>query len=108
VTVAYGVKIFSQSDDYSGNTMTNSLIPTKYKNEYKAEVIVEKYSIIGANSTILPGVNVAEGSSIGAMTLILKSTTPWGIYVGIPGKRVKDRSREMLKLVDEFHSESNK
>ena len=108
VTVAYGVKIFSQSDDYSGNTMTNSLIPTKYKNEYKAEVIVEKYSIIGANSTILPGVNVAEGSSIGAMTLILKSTAPWGIYLGIPGKRVKDRSREMLKLVDEFNSESNK
>ena len=42
------------------------------------------------------------------MTLILKSTAPWGIYIGIPGKRVKDRSREMLKLVDEFNSESNK
>ena len=108
VSLAYGVKIFSQSSDYSGTTVASSLIPEKYKKEYKAEVIVEQYSIIGANSTILPGVNVAEGSSIGAMTLILKSTAPWGIYIGIPGKRVKDRSREMLKLVDEFNSESNK
>jgi len=30
-TIAYGVKIFSQSDDYSGNSLTNSLIPKKYK-----------------------------------------------------------------------------
>lgn len=108
VTLAYGVKIFSQSDDYSGNTMTNSLIPGKYKNEYKAEVVIEKYSIIGTNSIVLPGVNIAEGSSIGAMTLILKNTMPWGIYIGIPGKRVKDRSRKMLELVDEFNLESNK
>src|SRR5690554_3494337 len=29
-TIAYGVKVFSQSDDYSGKTMVNSLIPEKY------------------------------------------------------------------------------
>ena len=28
-TLAYGVKIFAQSDDYSGMTMVNSLIPKK-------------------------------------------------------------------------------
>ncbi len=28
-TLAYGVKVFAQSDDYSGETMTNSLIPKK-------------------------------------------------------------------------------
>ena len=39
-TVAYGVKIFTQSDDYLGFTMTNSTIPAKYKNEYKMAVIV--------------------------------------------------------------------
>ena len=32
-TLAYGVKIFSQSDDYSGATLTNSLVPKKYKKE---------------------------------------------------------------------------
>ena len=108
VTLAYGVKVFSQSDDYSGQTMTNSLIPTKYKNEFKAAVILEKFSIVGANSTIMPGVIVAEGCSVGAMSLILKSTISWGVYMGIPAKRVRERSKEMLKLTKEFLCESNK
>lgn len=108
VTLAYGVKVFSQSDDYSGQTMTNSLIPAKYKNEHKAAVVLEKFSIVGANSTIMPGVIVAEGCSVGAMSLILKSTISWGVYMGIPAKRVRERSKEMLKLTKEFLCESNK
>ena len=107
VTLAYGVKVFSQSDDYSGQTMTNSLIPAKYKNEFKAAVILEKFSIIGANSTIMPGVVIAEGCSVGAMSLILKNTIPWGIYVGIPAKKINERSKELLKLAKEFLCESN-
>ena len=47
VTCAYGVKIFSQSDDYSGESLTNSLLPKKYKNEIKKKVILKKHSIIG-------------------------------------------------------------
>jgi len=30
--LAYGVKIHSMSDDYSGNYLTNSTIPSEYKN----------------------------------------------------------------------------
>lgn len=108
VTLAYGVKVFSQSDDYSGQTMTNSLIPAKYKNEHKAAVVLEKFSIVGANSTIMPGVIVAEGCSVGAMSLMLKSTTSWGIYAGIPAKRVRERSKEMLNLAKDFFCEPNK
>ena len=43
VTIAYGVKVFSQSDDYSGTTMTNSTIPKKYKDEYKE--ILKKFNL---------------------------------------------------------------
>ena len=101
-TVAYNVKIFTQSDDYSGNTMTNSTIPRKYKNEFKSEIIINKYSIIGAGSIIAPGVILAEGTSIGAMSLVLKSTKPWGIYVGCPAKRIKNRSNALLDLVEKY------
>lgn len=101
-TIAYGVKIFSQSDDYSGSTMTNSLIPKKYKNENFAKVIVQKNVIIGSGSIILPGVEIAEGCSIGAMTLVNKSTRPWSIYAGIPGKKVKRRNKKLLNLQRQF------
>lgn len=103
-TVAYGVKIFTQSDDYSGETMTNSTIPKTFKNEQKSSVKVGRHSIIGAGSIILPGVVVGEGGSIGANSLVLKSTEDWSIYIGSPAKKLKNRKRDLLKLECEYLS----
>jgi len=97
-TIAYGVQVFTQSDDYSGETMTNSTIPKKYKNEYKKKVILKKYSIVGAGSIIMPGITLAKGTSVGAMSLVLKDTNPWSIYVGNPSKKIKKRSKNLLEL----------
>ncbi|WP_201526073.1 acyltransferase [Psychrobacter frigidicola] len=105
--LSYGVKVFSQSDDYSGETMVSSFVPSKYKNEKKEKVVIERQVIIGAGSMIMPGVNLAEGSSVGAMSLINKDTSPWGIYVGIPAKRVKERKKDLLILEKKFLEEIN-
>lgn len=104
-TLAYGVKLFAQSDDYSGSSMVNSLIPKKYKNEKYEKVILQKHVVVGTNSTVFPGVTIGEGCSIGAMTLVSKSTNPWGIYVGIPAFRLKDRKKELLALEERFLKE---
>jgi len=101
-TIAYGVQVFTQSDDYSGKTMTNSTIPKEYKNEFMQEVILKRYSIVGAGSIIMPGVVLAEGTSVGAMSLVLKSTEPWGVYVGNPVKRLKDRKKDLLELEKKY------
>ncbi len=98
VALAYGVKVFSQSDDYSGETLTNSNILEKYKNESKKEVIIGKHSIIGAGSIIMPGVVLAEGTAVGAMSLVRKKTEPWSIYIGNPAKKIKNRSQDLLAL----------
>jgi acetyltransferase-like isoleucine patch superfamily enzyme len=102
VALSYGVKVFTQSDDYSGETMTNSTVPKKYKNELKHAVRVGRHSIIGAGSIILPGVVVGEGVSIGANSLVLESTENWSIYVGSPAKRIKSRKKDLLKLEQEY------
>jgi acetyltransferase-like isoleucine patch superfamily enzyme len=104
-TLAYGVKIFSQSDDYSGESMTNSLIPKKFKEEIYKQVVIKKQSIVGSNSIVFPGVTLEDGSAIGAMSLVNESTTPWGIYFGVPAKRIKNRSRNLLPLEKIFLSE---
>jgi len=101
-TLAYGVKIFSQTDDYSGESLTNSTIPKKYKHEKLKAVHIRRLTIIGAGSTILPGTNIAEGCAIGAMTLVNKNTLPWGIYAGIPAKRIKERSQLLLGKLHSF------
>ncbi|CAI8777017.1 acyltransferase [Pseudomonas brassicacearum] len=104
-TLAYGVKIFSQSDDYSGATLTNSLIPKKYKDELFAKVTLERHVIVGAGATVMPGVTIKEGCSIGAMALVTKSTDPWGIYAGIPAVRMKERKQGLLDLEKQFLDE---
>lgn len=104
-TLAYGVKVFSQSDDYSGESMVSSLIPKEYKKENIQEVRIERQVIVGAGSIVMPGVVIAEGCSIGAMTLVHKSTAPWGIYVGSPAKRIKERKQNLLKLETKFLEE---
>ena len=98
VALAYGVKVFTQSDDYSGETMTNSTIPKKYKQEKYESVSILKHSIVGAGAVIMPGVILSEGTSVGAMSLVLKSSEAWSIIVGIPAKKIKNRKKDLLKL----------
>ena len=96
-TLAYGVRVFTRSDDYGGQTMANSTIPEKYRyNTIKETVMLGKHSIIGTSSVIFPGAHVNEGVSVGAFTLVTKPTDEWGIYVGIPAKRIRDRQKDLL------------
>lgn len=104
-TLAYGAKVFAQSDDYSGQSMVSSLIPRKYKNEFFAKVRIGRQTVIGAGSTVMPGADVADGCSIGANSLVLTPTEPWGIYAGSPAERIKERSQELLALEQKFLSE---
>jgi acetyltransferase-like isoleucine patch superfamily enzyme len=103
--LAYGCQVFTQSDDYSGKTLTNPTIPDRFKKETKASIHIGRHSIVGASSVILPGVVLAEGTSIGAMTMVTKSTEPWSIYFGIPAKKIKNRQRDLLKLEKEYLAE---
>ena len=101
-TASSKVSIYSVSDDYSGETMTNPMVPEKYKNLKYGKVTIGRHSIIGSGTTVLPDVTLEEGTSIGANSLVNKSTEPWGIYVGSPIRRLKDRKKDLLKFEKEF------
>jgi acetyltransferase-like isoleucine patch superfamily enzyme len=108
VNISERVAIFSKTDDFSGATLTNPTIPEKYKNVVEAEVILKKHSIVGVGSAIMPGVILGEGTVIGARSFVKKSTEPWGIYVGAPVRKIKDRKKDLLKLEKQFLEEYNK
>ena len=95
---SYGCHVFSQSDDYTGKTLVGPTVPDKYKKYFKQAVIIGRHSIIGANSLIFPGVILAEGTSVGALSMVKRSTQEWSIYVGIPARRLKSRKKDLLKL----------
>ena len=101
-TTSSRVCIYALSDDYSGNYLTNPMIPDIYKNVQYRKVELGKHTIIGTGSTILPTASLADGTAIGAMSLVISHCKSWTIYAGIPAKELKPRSRKVILLEDEF------
>lgn len=96
--LASRITIYAVSDDYSGAFMTSPLLPEEVTNIKQAPVHVCKHVIIGTCSAVLPGVMIGEGCAVGAMSLVKKSCEPWSIYAGIPCKRIKERSKDLLQF----------
>jgi acetyltransferase-like isoleucine patch superfamily enzyme len=102
--LAYGCYVFSQSDDYTGLSMSNPTVPARYKKETRRAVLIGRHCIVGAKSLVLPGVTMAEGGALGAMSMLTKSTEAWAVYFGIPAKKIKKRKKDLLELEQEYLS----
>lgn len=106
-SMAANTVIYSATDDYSGDYLTNQAIPQKFTANTGGPVIIGKHVIIGSSCTILGPCNIGDGCSIGAMTFVPKDLLAWGIYVGIPAKRLKNRRKNLLSLEKQFLKEQN-
>jgi putative colanic acid biosynthesis acetyltransferase WcaF len=51
------------------------------------------YSWICARAAVNPGVNVGEGAILALGSIATKDLEPFGIYAGVPARKVKERSR---------------
>ena len=102
VGIAANCHIFSSMDDFLGIGLTNPTVPMEFRNVSHGPVKISKHSIIGVGSVIFPNVTVGEGCAIGAMSLVNKSIDPWGVYVGVPVIRIKDRSKNLLEKEKQF------
>jgi len=91
--------IYSAMDDFSGDYLVGPIHPEETTNVQGGKVTIKSYSQIGANVLIFPNLTIPEGCAVGACSMVRGDLKPWGIYYGIPVKRVKDRSRDMLKYV---------
>ena len=93
VTIKSGVQVWDSiriSDDVfigPNVTFTNDKKPRSrhYKSEYPITTI-ECGASIGANSTILPGLTIGEGSMIGAGSVVTKSVPAFAIVFGNPAR----------------------
>lgn len=97
-TLSPMITLVTNSDDYSGQKLTNSTVPRHLTGGKEGRITLEKHVIIGTQSVILPDLTIGEGSSVGAMSLVNKSLDAWGVYFGIPVKRLKDRKKDILEL----------
>lgn len=97
--------IYAESDDYMGNYLTNPTITEKYRKVEGGRVVLSKHVIVGTGTSIMPSVFIGEGVSIGSMSFVSKSLDAWGIYAGCPCRKIKERSRKLLALEQEYLEE---
>ena len=95
--ISSGTKIFTSDDDYSGDYLVGPTVPGELSNICTAPVELREHSVVGANSVILPGTVLEEGAVVGALSLAKGRIAEWGIYGGVPARRVKSRSRKLLE-----------
>lgn len=98
------VAIYSSNDDYSGEYMTNPMVPEKYTNITHADVAIGKHVIIGSGTVVLPGITLHEGVAIGALSLVTKDCEAFGIYAGAPAKKIKNREKRLLDCASRLQS----
>jgi acetyltransferase-like isoleucine patch superfamily enzyme len=48
---------------------------------------------LGANVTVTANVTIAKGCIVGANAVVTRSTESYGLYVGVPARRLRDRVR---------------
>lgn len=94
--------VYAVSDDYSGSVLTNAMIDDEFRNVISQKIIFEKYVMVGAGTTILPGVILEEGVAIGAMSLVVKRAQKWKIYGGVPAKIISERKNDSIALAEKF------
>lgn len=90
--------IYSATDDFSGEFMISPLAPMEFTNVIKGAVVLKDYAQLGSNTTVMPAIILNEGSVTGAFSLVLEDLAPWTINIGIPAKKIKDRSKNIVCL----------
>ena len=95
------VAVFSSTDDFVKG-MTNPTIPDKFRRLKHLPVRLGKHAVVGSNSVLLPGSELGEGTSVGALSVVRGKLEPWSVYMGNPAKRIMARDHGIIDLEKEF------
>jgi len=90
--------LFSAMDDFSGDYLIGPIHPKEFTNVKGGEIILRQYSQIGAHCVVFPDVTIGEGTVVGACSLVTKSLSDWGVFVGLPAKWMKMRSKKIKNI----------
>lgn len=102
-TFSPNVVVAAGSDDYISGIAT-PLVPMEFKGDVKyGTTTIGKHCIVGSGSVLLPNVRLGDGVSVGALSLVNKDLAPWGLYAGIPSKKLRNREKDaIIKLEKAF------
>jgi len=105
-SLSSGVKIWCTSDDFVNDVVTivpEGAGPIKER-LIEGDVTFANCTAVGANSVVMPGTLVPEGTVIGALSFVPSGFAfePWAVYGGIPVRRLGARNRAAVSAQAEL------
>lgn len=95
--ISTGSRMICGSELFQGDGLIGPMIPEKYKdNQILESINLKRFSGVCANSVVMSGVVMSEGSVLGANSFLKESTEPWTIYAGSPARPIKKRKKEKM------------
>lgn len=93
--IGYGSKLFCASEDYSGDHGPVNEFWGSNK-IYRGNITLNDYSGVASDVMVFPGVDLPEGCTVGAKSLIYTKNelTPWSVWIGNPIKLHKKRNKQ--------------
>jgi galactoside O-acetyltransferase len=101
VGISVGSRVLSSTDDFSGDYLTGPSIPEHLRRVISAPIAIGRYSVLGANTVVLPGVTIGESAASGAGALIDADVAPLTIVGGVPARVLKQRAARHRDLAAE-------
>ncbi len=94
-SVVFGGGVHIWTEEHSVNDPLFRVMP-----ENKRGVVIGDHAWICSDSTLLPGVHIGEGAVVASRACVTKDCEPYGIYAGIPAKKIGERNRNLEYELD--------
>jgi acetyltransferase-like isoleucine patch superfamily enzyme len=76
---------------YNTTILTHEYLIHEYR---LGDVVIGDHVMIGANSTILPGVTIGDHAMVGAGSVVTKDVPPHALVAGNPARIIRERATE--------------
>ncbi len=106
VGLSGGVKVYSTTEDVSGEWITNPTVPARFRNPDTRPIRIGDHVVMGAGSIAFPGADLPDGAYLGALSMCRHPLAEWSINAGIPATFKRYRSRKALELAAQFEREA--
>jgi len=93
--IGSGSRVVCATDDFKQG-LISPVVPIEHRTVINKPVVFKRFSTLGVNCVVLPGVTLGEGSIVGANSMVSKDTEPWMVYGGSPAKPIMARDKTRI------------
>lgn len=91
------VSVYTTSDDYTGDALTNPTVPDEFRTVDARPLSIGRHVLVGSGCVILPGGSLGDGVAVAALSLVTRPIPEWTVAAGIPARPLQPRSRGPLE-----------